>query len=99
MQNASPATQLRILSPQQITSMAAKDPLFAAFLSDPTQTKSAKRKGIVALLEEGKFSDTTKNFFCERPASDCVYSLPCALRGGLILFSLPSQLSSPTTAA
>lgn len=44
--------------------MAAKDPVFGAFLSDPTLTKTNKRKGINALLEEAKFSDITKNFFC-----------------------------------
>lgn len=56
--------------------MAAKDPTFAAFLSDPTQTKLAKRKGITALLEEGKFSDITKNFFCESQPSTCVKLAP-----------------------
>lgn len=71
--------------------MANKDATFAAFLGDPTQTKAAKRKGITALLEEGKFSDTTKNFFGGSRDVHCAV-LECQLREAsaqplLLLFS------------
>ena len=40
---------------------------FSAFLADPSLTKQEKLKGVNMVMEEGKFSATTKQFFGARP--------------------------------
>ena len=42
---------------------------FGAFLADPSLTKQEKLKGVNMVMEEGKFSATTKQFFGARPAA------------------------------
>jgi hypothetical protein len=51
-----------------VTSLASSNAKFGDFLADPSSTKTAKTKGIASILEAGKFSATTKQFFGARSA-------------------------------
>ena len=46
-----------------VASLTQSNPDFASFLADPSQTKADKLKGINGIMEQGKFSATTKQFF------------------------------------
>lgn len=46
-----------------VIDMAAGNDKFADFLADPSASKSVKTKGIGSIMEAGKFSATTKQFF------------------------------------
>ncbi len=46
-----------------VIELAAANPTFASFLADPSLTKADKLKGINAILEAGKFTATSKQFF------------------------------------
>jgi F-type H+-transporting ATPase subunit O len=50
-----------------VVELAGVNATFAAFLADPSLTKADKLKGINTILENGKFSATTKQFFCACP--------------------------------
>jgi hypothetical protein len=50
-----------------VVELAAANANFGAFLADPSLTKADKLKGINTILENGKFSATTKQFFCACP--------------------------------
>jgi len=54
-----------------VVELAAANATFAEFLLDPSQTKTAKLKGIGSILEAGKFSATTKQFFGACGAAAC----------------------------
>jgi len=49
-----------------VAGLAASDAKFGAFLGDPSLTKADKLKGIGAIMDGGKFSATTKQFFSAR---------------------------------
>ena len=52
-----------------VVELAGSNATFGQFLLDPSQTKTAKLKGIGAIMEAGKFGATTKQFF-GAPAAD-----------------------------
>ena len=63
---ALPAVEKELSTVVQLTQSNAN---FGSFLADPSLTKQEKLKGVNLVMEEGKFSATTKQFFGARPAA------------------------------
>jgi hypothetical protein len=66
---ASKAAALPVVEKELATvvELAGANANFASFLADPSLTKADKLKGINTILENGKFSATTKQFFGAPP--------------------------------
>jgi F-type H+-transporting ATPase subunit O len=84
-----------------VVELAAANATFAEFLLDPSQTKTAKLKGIGSILEAGKFSATTKQFFGARGAAACAqHALGSARHGdGRLPVARPALHSPPCASA
>ena len=81
---ALPVVEKELATVVQLTQSNAN---FGSFLADPSLTKQEKLKGVNVVMEEGKFSATTKQFFGAR-------GLPAAQAGARVSPGLgPDQLS------